>query len=178
MRKQMVYIDGSTLSLRCCGCFRRALLPESREVARGGSATSRRSFSSNFVPTPRWRRLWAGSEYVGGLETEQGAGRRGCMRPLDAQHGTAGGATEATLRRWGVCDGVWKGVGVWKGCEGRRRGTASPLSLIWVGEAPASAGAEEPRRRIGGGSTASASGGSSRRRTRGRGDAPAEVRGC
>ena len=123
MRKQMVYIDGSTLSLRCCGCFRRALLPESREVARGGSATSRRSFSSNFVPTPRWRRLWAGSEYVGGLETEQGAGRRGCMRPLDAQHGTAGGATEATLRRWGVCDGVWKGVGVWKGCEGRRRGT-------------------------------------------------------
>ena len=135
MRKQMVYIDGSTLSLRCCGCFRRALLPESREVARGGSATSRRSFSSNFVPTPRWRRLWAGSEYVGGLETEQGAGRRGCMRPLDAQHGTAGGATEATLRRWGVCDGVWKGVGVWKGCEGRRRGTCLSVDshLRWGG---------------------------------------------
>ena len=36
---------------------------------------------------------------------------------------------------------------------------ASPLSLICAGEAPASAGAEEPRRRIGGGSTPSASGG-------------------
>ena len=36
---------------------------------------------------------------------------------------------------------------------------ASPLTLICAGEAPASAGAEEPRRRIGGGSTPSASGG-------------------
>ena len=114
MRKQMVYIDGSTLSLRCCGCFRRALLPESREVARGGSATSRRSFSSNFVPTPRWRRLWAGSDCE---RARDGARSRSawCMRSLDAQRGTAGGATGATLRRWDVCDGVWKGVGVWKG---------------------------------------------------------------
>ena len=105
--------------------------PRRRRAVGGGGRSTSSPPSSSAAPGPSWRR-------------ERGDEQR-CAPTADRR------------RAAGVCGGVRDGV--WKGCEGRRRGTASPLSLIWVGEAPASAGAEEPRRRIGAGSTASASGG-------------------
>ena len=101
---------------------------------------SRRSASSNFNPTP----VGGGSgpaPTAGGLETEQGAGRRGACAGWTASE-AAGGAAGAMLLRWDVCDGVWKGIGVWKGDVMWMRvdgeALASPLTLICVGEAPAS----------------------------------------
>ena len=125
---------------------------------------SRRSASSNFDPTP----VGGGSgpaPTAGGLETEQGAGRRGACAGWTASE-AAGGAAGAMLLRWDVCDGVWKGIGVWKGDVMWMRVDGEALAcclsvdshLRWGGAGfkPAPL---DPRRRIGAGSTASASGG-------------------
>ena len=137
VRKQMVYIDGSSARRLGCGRFRRALLPESREVARGGSATSRRSFSSNVVPTPRWRRLWAGSDCGQARDREQGAGRRGACAGWMRSTGRRAGRRE---RRFGdgacamVCG---RGSVCGKGMRVDGEALASPSTLICAGEAPA-----------------------------------------